>query len=197
MAINAGDVIRATAKLLSDTGDSIQNVFHFKAGAYIAADNDGISDITAFLDALYDNIDTDLHLGMDFDSINLFNVDQDKSYGDIGWPSLTSCTGSGERYAPGVCLLVSLRTGYSRKLGRKYLGFFGEGKLSSGIFAGSVVTNALAFAADLLGSFTGGTSGESWLPGIPTKEGGFLGFTEGLVNTNPAYQRRRRIGSGV
>jgi hypothetical protein len=197
MAINAGDVIRATAKLLSDTGDSVQNVFHFQAGAAISADNDGIDDITAFLDAAYDHIDTDLHQALDFDSINLFNVDQNKSYGDVAWPSLTVCSGAGERYAPGVSLLVSLRTGYSRKLGRKYLGFYGEGKLSSGLFASSVLTNAASFASELLSAFVGGTSGESWTPGIPTKEGGFLGFTEAVVNGNPAYQRRRRVGSGV
>jgi len=197
MAINAGDVIRATAKLLSDTGDSVQNVFHFKAGASITADNDGIDDITAFLDTLYDNVDGDLHLALDFDSINLFNVDQDKSYGDVAWPSLTDCSGSGERYAPGVALLISLRTGYSRKLGRKYLGFYGEGKLASGLFTQGVLTNAAAFASQLLSGFVGGTSGETWLPGIPTKEGGFLGFTEAVVNGNPAYQRRRRVGSGV
>jgi hypothetical protein len=197
MAINAGDIIRATAKLLSDTGDSVQNVFHFKAGAGISADADGIDDITAFLDAAYDYIDTDLHQAMDFDSINLFNVDQAKSYGDVAWPSLTSCSGAGERYAPGVALLISFRTGYSRKLGRKYLGFYGEGKLSSGVFAGSVLTAAANFAAPFLAPFVGGTSGETWLPGIPTKEGGFLGFTEAVVNGNPAYQRRRRVGSGV
>jgi hypothetical protein len=153
-------------------------------------------DIGAWLEDVYGEFVVGLPNNLSFDSIAMYNIDQDSPYADVGWPTFTIGGATDAMLPTGVCVLLTLRTGVKRVLGRKYFGPFTGNNLADGIFEDTLAV-AVAGAADfLIGHFFAAGSGNSLLPGVLDKTGAFWAFFEAVASTNPAYQRRRRLGAG-
>jgi len=196
--VNTNDRIRATAVLLGPSGET-QNVYYFRfQGIVPAGDLLVMEDLAEFLDDLYSDINAGIAGNYAYTEVRGFNVTQGVPMPTVEWPTLTVGGGPGASEPAGIALLVVLRTGISRVFGRKYFGGIIDGNLDSdGFWISGAVTAWSGAVARLLSTFIGGTTLATYLPGIITSTGQFLGFITSVVTNNPAYQRRRRKGRGV
>lgn len=192
------DVIKATARLQGDDGVAIQNVYQFRLDQ-VGGISDGacMDDLADFLDDAYDLIDDLLADSVTFVDIDFFNKTTAQPMGVRPWPTLTVGSSSGEPLPSGVAPLVVLQTGRNRVIGRKFLPQVGSGQVVDGNWGSGFLTALAPFAAFLIGGFLGTTSAAPWLPGVVDKLGVFWSFLTAVVGSEPAYQRRRRAGTGI
>ena len=97
---------------------------------------------------------------------------------------------------PGVAALMSFQTGIARVVGRKYFGVLDESVIGA---TGGLTGTFTAQAANIGAHLTQDTlvSGLTWQAGhFSPKTLEWQPFTGYTYSTNPAYQRRRRVGSG-
>lgn len=188
------DVIKVTATM-SYIGQTIQNVYHFGLGA---DQDDGfvIADLADLLEGAYTNLLPNLVDLLDFQSISFYNLTEDQNLGEYAWPSLTDGTATGEGLPTGVAGLVTFPTLAPKTRGRKFIAGISETFQADGVLVGTVLTNLLAFGADLLGVQVGGF-GTTGLWGVVNALGTFFALQEALSTNVPAYQRRRKQGVGT
>jgi hypothetical protein len=132
------------------------------------------------------------------DALNVMNLTQDESYGDINWgAAYTGGEDDEGEYLPGpVSALGSVITLLPRVQGRKFVPGFTETNLMDGKFGGGTIADVL----DFMEWFYLTTHGEGdavcdfglynpelerWTPAYAV-----------AASAIPAYQRRRRIGVG-
>ena len=195
--IEAGDIVRVTAKLDMSTDDII-NVYHLKhAGSGDVTQAAFLAVVDNWLDTAYGIFDQYLSNAVDFVSIDCFNVTQDEPIGSVSWPTMTSGGDStADAYAKQVAPLVRFPTATARSQGRKFLGGFTEAQIGGGGTLSATLQSALAsFGAQILAGFT--ASGEDFIPGNWNQVlGRFAPWLSAVVNIVAATQRRRRIGVG-
>lgn len=197
MTVSANDVVRITAKLNYD-GNSLQNVYHVTSysGAGVS-DDDFMDAADDWVDDAYDNIISVLHDGVDFDSIEFFNVTTNSPMGSRAWPTQTSGSDATYQALPlpdaGVMLF---ETPVARSLGRKFISGVTEiHQDDGGTMSVALKTALLAMAADLLTTFVVGTQtfeAGNWNEALSR----FVGWVGAHLSTFYGTQRRRRKGRG-
>jgi len=161
------------------------------------SDADAMDDLAEFLDDAYADIISRQCNETTYVDLDGYNVTGDNPMPETSWPTRTAGTAASEPLPTGSAGLITFRTGFSRRNGRKFLGVFSEGCVSSsGLWTTATQTALAAFGANFLSGFTGGTSGENWMPGVYSKLGTLMPIIEAVASGIPAYQRRRRIGTG-
>lgn len=193
-----GDIIEVVAQMVIGVDVTILNVFHARVDeAGGVSDEDVVDDLGEWMDGVYDNIDSNMEENVDFDLITYKNISAEVDLGASGWPTLTSGGYVGERLPEGVAGLSLARTGAPRHAGRKYWGGFGEGHVADGLWGPSVLANMAAAASDAYTPFTS-SNGYEYTPVVVDRTTGEGREPNTLVTTNvPAYQRRRRPGTGI
>lgn len=194
-----GDIIRASCRLQSATGEDIVNVFHWKC--FLTSpetDTYGISQTLYALDEMYDEIQPSIPSDVQFVDIDIANLTKGTVYAARDWPSLTAGGGTGDTMPEQVCGLVVGRTNVSHAIGRKFLGPFIEAANSDGTWYSTLLTMLQAFA----GLYDNGialTTGTMY-PGVPRIVGTIITAFNVFLSTytsNQIYtQRRRRRGVG-
>lgn len=203
MSVTSGDILRIVATYLWTDGNVMQNVFNaVVTGAGSPWDDDDIvADGLAWVQNLYAN----------WTSILVNDVDGSQVVGyvydpiDDDWDELASDnwtfnpTSVAEQIPRGVALLINMKSTDPDVSGKKYIGGFGEGSVTDGLWVAGSVAAAIAFAADWNAPFTGATSGASWQPGIwsPTDTVFRATDSTAIIPLIPAYQRRRKRGIGI
>lgn len=197
MTLGADDIIRVTAKMRQGS-DDIQNVFHFKnTGIGGAEDDDVMTNVAAWMDGVYDNIDALQGNAHTYESIDVYNVTDAAPIGEIAWPTLTvGGDSTADEYAKQVAGLIRFTTNVAKSQGRKFIGGLTEAGFDSGGLLTSAVQTALAaMASDILEEISWDTVNllvGNWNPTLSR----FVPWVEALVNAYGATQRRRATGVG-
>lgn len=203
MTVSTGDILRVVASMLWTDGEINQNVFNAKVtGAGGPWDDEDIADDAgAWLVNMYANMTTFCSDELDGNEVIVYKYDP---VGD-DWDEVFSQawiwnpTGVDDQQARGVAGLVRMWTEDPDVQGKKYFPGITEGNMTDGLFAGATVTALLAFGADWLTPFVGGTSGATWTPGVWSVAGTiFKAAVDHIASsTIPAYQRRRKNNVGI
>lgn len=203
MAISEGDIIRIVPTLLFPDDVVMQNVFHFVLTTIVGDGDEATvtADAEEYVQDIFDNFFANYVAEIDGDLIKVYVYDSvGDDFDEIGTGALTiTGTAATEMLPHGVALMQSFFTTDPDVQGRKYWGGFPEGNQQTGSWIGNVLTNAVAAAADVVGTFTASIGGNIYQPVVwsPTKRSA-LAYS-GVVDTNTIvnYQRRRRPGVGI
>lgn len=197
MAVNGDDVLKVTAKMTWKLDTEVQNVYYVTLGTgSTVLDDEALDDMAAWMEAIYSILDNSITDDLSFDTIEVYNVTQDHAIGEVGWPTLTVGLSTGESLPPGVAAVATAYTGQKRTRGRKFFGPLTENNQDGGEWSGGTVADLTLATLEWITAFTGGTSGEGWLPGVIDKIGVFLPFVSAVVRGIVGYQRRRKPGVG-
>lgn len=196
--MDQNDIWRVTAKLFGDDNVSIQNVWHIrKVSVGTVADSLALDDIAGALDGLYEGIDDIISTEVSPEEIGFYDVTNDVPLPSQDWDTFAGGAAGGVAVPSGVAYLLLLRTGVKRVTGRKFFGQGASGYLTGGNWNVSALTPLAAMGALVITSFIGASSGDIFQWGTVDQFGAFWSFNEAVVKGEPAYQRRRRLGSGI
>lgn len=198
MAVNSGDVLDITFQGDFDLSEVINNNYQLiveTAGSH--ADADVLTDVEQWARDLFDIIKVFIAVLTVFRGLRVFNKTQGLLMDPIVFSPALPGTMAGEAYASGVCVLATFPTNVPRVVGRKYWGPVAEPAVgASGKISTAASVPAIAAVAFLTVPYVGATVSLSYGYDSP-KALTFKRFFEGQVSPEPAYQRRRRRGTGV
>lgn len=203
MSISTGDILRIVASFLWTDGNINQNVFNavVTGGGGPWDDSDIADDAAAWLTNMYGNLTTVVSDELDGNSVTVYKYDAiDDDWDEVFSQAWTwNPSHVGDQLPRGTAGLVNLWTTDPDVQGKKYLPGFTEGNLTDGLYDAGLITQMLAFGADWLAPFVGGTSGATWTPGIWSVVGTVfkLAVDHIATSTIPAYQRRRKRNVGI
>lgn len=192
---SGGDILNIVAGF-SLLGQTVLNVYDMFVGDD-APDSELLQDIELQLSAAYNELDVSFVTGFQPLSIKVTNRTKNTDVGETDFLGFEGGTNAGDPLPPGVALLVTFPTNQLKTRGRKFIPGLAEVQTTGGLFSGSVLTQAAAYAAAIAAGFIGGVSGVPSIFGVVDKLGMFKTFTGGIVSTVPAYQRRRKQGVGI
>lgn len=193
------DVLRAASRLHMDGHGDIVNVWYFqKTDIGPTSDSDTMSDLSIYLDEMFDEIDNLISIDCDFIDINCFNVTQDKPLGNVAWDSLTSGTRTGHPLPAQMAAFLQGNSGYSRNWARKFIGVFSENENDANGFIETILLTGLTnLAVRWLAGPVAATVGD-WIPVVYyTKLAQWVNVNEVIIRNIWATIRRRRAGVGV
>jgi hypothetical protein len=147
-----GDIVRVTAKFVYQDLDEFMCVFHMKLTLTGGASDGDVHDAIAVqLDDGWANLVTSMNQGVDFTTIETWNVTQDRPMWADEWPTLTSATGAADML-PTQCAALSLfDTQVARSQGRKFLPGFTEGiNEAGGDLTSTVIAAITSWAAEIM-----------------------------------------------
>lgn len=193
-----GDILRIVAGLSFNAAVEVQNVYYVKVSDIGGIPDEDIpDDMGEYLEDIYDGLVSSYPNNVTFETFKVTNVTADVDLGTHPWPSLTAGSGAQETYAPGVALLTLARTATPHHAGRKYWGPFQETSMSDGTWASAIVSGFAAVVESVYNAFAA-TSGNDYQPIVYDRENDVGRLpVELTVSSNPAYQRRRRVGTGA
>lgn len=197
MAVANNDILRIVCKL-SWGEDDIQNVYHMKVTATGEIDNDdALTDIAAFMDDAYDDIDSKIVPLIDFDSIEVWNLTDESYVGVADWPTMTIGGGTGTPMPPQAAPLLLFDTDYAGSQGKKFLPPFVAGTVDTdGTLTASAIIDMIAMIATLIAGMTG-TYMDGELGNWNDTLARFATWLSGTARDMWATQRRRYFGSGA
>jgi hypothetical protein len=196
---DSADIIRVTAKMSYNTGaDDIQNVYFFKLAQAGGAVDDAVvhAGIASALDTAYAYIQARLPTTTTFDTIQTWNVTQDRPMLEAVWPTMNHGTGTGEAMPAQCAPLCLFNTASPRSQGRKYLPFMRESDMSAGVLSSSTLTAIALWIATILtgATYSGGSATAGNWNAVKYRFAQWLvGTAEAIVRT----QRRRVMGVGA
>lgn len=198
MTASQNDVVRITAVMEIPIVGVIENVYHVRITSAGPIDDTDLQDAAAeFLEDIYTEINSRISDEQLYNSINIFNYTNQQVFGSISWPSLTAGLNTGDLLAPGVSALAIGRTGVSRRVGRKYFGVFTEDSITDGFFSAATIVDIADAAEIAYGPYTA-TNGVEFEGGVYDRVNIiFRTILDVTATGNPAYQRRRRQGTGI
>lgn len=196
MTVNSGDILRVTAKMYMGVVD-VQNVYHIQAQSTgEVSDEDAVDEIKARLNAAYAELVPQQTDTLQYDTIEIFNVTQDKPIDEVTWPTLTDGDVVGDMLPSQMSGLVRFTTQTARSQGRKFIGGVIEGDNDSDGLPDTDILTALAdYAADLLAAWLVG-SGSFAFGNYNVDLDRFAEWVSPIVNTIWSALGRRRFGQG-
>jgi hypothetical protein len=195
--VNNNDIMRVTAKTTIPP-DDFQNVYHAR---YLGAS--GQSDAVAWLaianvlEAAYTELLPGVTNQLDFDTIEVWNVTQDRPMIEASWPTLTSGSSVGEPLPFQCAACVLFPTATARSQGRKFFPGFTESETGGdSLWDAAALVDLVAAAAELLGTFTMGAGNFSF--GNYNEDlVRFAQWISAIVQAVIKTQRRRSPGVGT
>lgn len=203
MSVADNDILRVVASFLWTDGNINQNVFNtvVSGGGGPYTDSDIGDDMEDWLDDMYLNLVTAITSSMDGNEVVIYKYDVPGDDWDevISQAWTFNPTGAGEYLPRAVAGLVRLWTTDPDVQGKKYVPGMLESTLVDGLFAGTLITQLLAFAADWYLPFVGAASGATFTPGVWSVVGKVFeaAIDHVATSTIPAYQRRRKRNVGI
>lgn len=195
--VDTGDVLRLGTVWRFLAAYDIANVWYVRvtAGGGLGW-GDAADDMAEYAADIYDEIDTYLTNNMATSYLTLQNVTQDTTYGAFSWAAPITGGASEENTALGVACLTWARTYKPRVQIRKYFGVFTEAMMSDGLWVATCTSACAAAMAIHTASFVG-TNGLTVLGVAYNRTLGTTTDATSIATTSePAYQRRRKRGSG-
>lgn len=195
MAIANGDVLRIVCKMSYGT-DMQQNVYHALYTGSTELDDTVFDEILDWMDDLYTIINGYVAASVNYDTIEVFCVTQDRPISEDAWPALTVGASTYQPLPPQVAALALFPTATARSQGRKFLPSFAENcTVGDGIIDAVPLGQIATYVATaILGRVAGAgflTLG-NWNPDLAR----FAEWIAGIASDQLATQRRRRLGYG-
>lgn len=195
--IENGDILRIGATWQYEGTYEVTNVWHVKVTAGGGIDYPAASlDIQDYMEAIYNDIDGALANDMITDYLTLANMTQLTTFGAFAWQNQLQGTLADALLAPGVCCFAWARTLKPRVQIRKYFGCYTIGNLLNGLFTAATLASVEAAMTTHIQSYALGPA--LTMIGVAYNRT-LLTSTEAISvssRAEPAYQRRRKRGSG-
>jgi len=201
MTVSNGDIVKVILEYVYPGASTALNIFHYVYSGASSTDEDTLDALETWFTA--DWADTWADLAPSTASVDNLKAQivsaagvvlRDLGTAVIGVPGIL-----GSEVNPGaVSGYLMANTASPQIRGSKYVPGISEGAIVAGLFSAPAVLDLGLLLVDYLANITIIT-GERLLPGcLSTKTGGFVTFTDsGLINSTPAYQRRRKPGVGI
>lgn len=202
MTVQVGDKMKIVATLAMPGLTVSQNVFYANYnGSGAASDDDVTSDLAAWVEEMFDNLDSIM-----VDVVSISEVVVSKLIDDtpVTWEEIGTEPGvfvgleTGDMVAHGVAAVVRIATSGVKSIARKYIAGFSEGFSSELGWTAGAITALLAFSVDwITGPPT--VAGRNYTGGIVSaSDGSFRTFgLNAVVSGIQGYQRRRKPGVGI
>lgn len=197
MTIQNDDIMEVAARMSFDGANDQIGSYQFRlATGGPITDEEGIDDLLAVMELIYTIVDQLMTLKLLFDDIRIFNQTQSVLLGIHDWPTLVAGTETQHPIPPGVAALINFSTEVPKVILRKFFGGFTEDQnQDDGTWNGTLVNAVADIGVLMLADFnmTNGT----WEYGYNSPK--ILDWVRpnGASNNDiPAYQRRRKQGSG-
>lgn len=190
------DDISITAKMSLSLAFDVQNTFTAKITNAVAGNAAVYTAMGNWLETIYSAFVVDQSDSISYVSYVVNNLANGEISGELSWPTLTVGGAALQQTAPGVCVLALQRTGVSRHTGRKYFGIFTENDMLNGRWGTALLAKVLTAIENASTTYVD-PNGVGILPGVLDRAAGIQrGITDTVVIAEPAYQRRRRRGTG-
>lgn len=203
MSLSSGDILKIVVTLAFGDGNVIQNVFSILlSGAGGPWDDlDISSDVLDYIDALYDELLTQVDDDLDGTDVDVYVYDPTDDDFDFvanepwAWVGLSN----GSPMPRGVAALIVAPTVEPDVNAKKYVGGLTEESFSDGVLTGGTLTDLIDFATDWVTPVVGSASGSTLTPGCwSVKEKDHFSFRAAFsMAAIAAYQRRRKRGVGI
>jgi hypothetical protein len=195
-----GDVIRLTAKMSYDSGTAqVQNVYHLVCN-FTASQTDSTVQyvLASMLESAYSYLLPFLRSTLKFDTIQTWNVTQDRPMVEDTWPTLVDGDETSiDAYAAQAAPLVLFNTAAARSQGRKYLPPVIESAVSDyGTLSGTLLTAIANFASVLLISASVSVGNNLNTGNYSKLYNRFAPWLSALIEATIRTQRRRVRGVG-
>jgi hypothetical protein len=203
MSIGVGDILRVVAIMNWLDGNIVQNVFNAVISGTGGPFDEGdiVADALDWLGLMYAEEVGRIQEDLTGSEVRVYIYDSiDDDWDEVGSDAWTfEPTSASDQLPRGVSALINAKTLNPDVNGKKYIGGLTEDSSLDGLWSSGEIIALGAFAAEWITTFTGGTSGASWVPGIwsPTRTNFFPFSGTVIVPTIPAYQRRRKRGIGI
>lgn len=196
--VSDGNALRVTAKMSYQGVSDIINVFHATVELTVAQDDAVVmADIAAIVDANYALIVQDLSDDLKFDTIEFYNVTEDRPMGVEDWTTLVAGTETtSQPTATQMCGQANFLTGIKRSQGRKYVGGYSELANTGGGILGLAVQGRLEDYADQFVQGDVITGGSVNWGHFQTGTTVFRSWTGSVVPRLMSTQRRRKQNTG-
>jgi len=206
MTVETGKVLQVTPGWKNAENQDVQNVFHFLTD-FIAPQSDAVvfnamqtlmDDLFGAFEAYIDNSAEPDVMKIDvveFGEGGKWNVVQNVAFEPWGGGITPAATG--DALPGGVSLLGTLYTAIGKHAGRKFFGMFTEDSVQAqGLFNATTVAAVATGLAELVTPYI--ITAQNSLAGviIDRSTGLVRDILEVAATTIPAYQRRRRAGTG-
>lgn len=193
-----GDVVRVTCKMSHYGGaDTVQNRYFVKLQMNSPLQDSQCHDAIAdHFDTAYGEIAPGVTDGVTFDSIETWNITQDRPMVEDGWPTLTVGLDGGQPCPAQSAPVILFNTAAPRSQGRKFLPFPSEGHQSAaGILDGTYLGYMADFGAALLQAIVL-ADGYGLTGNWSKKYSRFAPWISAVVKSVLRTQRRRVHGVG-
>ena len=196
----AGDIYRVALRMFGPANQDIMNIWHVELKTYVAGDDAAVADeLNVRLCNAYQDLESSIATTQTSNDLSIVNVTTGAVLGSFAWSTAFGGVASGDELPPQTSLYSYFRTGFSRRIARKFWGVCSETLQDSGLTVPAVATAMATFLANFVVSWVGGTTGNTYEFGIynDAKSPQFLPLTEAIVVGRLMTQRRRRptVGS--
>jgi hypothetical protein len=192
-----GDVLEVVPEGSYGAVAEVLNVYQFKViGDPIALDADLLEDVEELLTAILTIVKALVHTYQSWSKFRVRNITKGTATLEQSFASPIVGTGTGDSFPQGAAGLVVFKTAHPRVQLRKFIGVPAtQYSTSTGYLSGAGTTILEDFADLLLAPIDTTLTTYAYGHQSPVAET-FLVPTTAVVTNNPAYQRRRRPGTG-
>lgn len=198
MAILQNDIVRITAKLNVPTIGDFENVFNFRVDNVTPPQGANfVSDCANIIEQVYTLVNPIICSAANYANIGVYVYRGQQTFSPSAWPTLVSGGDANPILTPGSALLSSAASGIARVVARKYWGPMSEQSLINGFWPAPTVAFAQSAMAKAFAQSNGPLG--LLLTGVIYNVAGAIArvATASSSSDNPAYQRRRRLGTGI
>lgn len=196
--VQANHKLRITAVMNHSDQAIVENVFHVLCTTTPTGDDtDVMTDMAAWLDNAYDEIDSLMSNQLNFVEVRGFDVSADAPLPVVAWPALVTGGSATDRTAFGVAALIVFRTLKARVLGRKFIPALTEAVTEGNDITNTFITALVSWAIVIFAGPGGSESGGTYEYRIYDKLNIARPITDFVVRSKVAYQRRRAPGRGI
>jgi len=198
MAIGAGQVARVVAEGIFDTGDVVQNVFHYvNSGSTGVSNAEFMAVINGFVSDGYDAFDSVMSDQLTINRVIVNNANSGNPVGDEALDTPITGAATGEPLPYQDSALVLFPTEIKRTQGRKFLAGLTVGSVDDGQVVDSTAQGFMAtWGAWFLLGFT--VAGQAFdLCTFRESDSRIALCASALTRSGVYTQRRRRLSSGA
>lgn len=196
MAVSNNDILRISIVWKYRLLDEQVNVYHVKITTPAANYGDFQDDVKEWAGNLYSDVIAAMSQEVVHNRFEVFNETTGNPELPIGDEASLDGTNTADALASQTAALVFGRTGYSRRISRKFLPTFTDTTLVNGVWD-TGTTPLLANMAGKLADLYPATNGTGFNIGVYNPTDGFVSVVQGAYSVVPVTQRRRRLGRGV
>lgn len=196
MAVEVGDIVRITARLLLRGVSDVVNVYHFSV-----AINDALNDTifmintASAMDTLYGLINLRIHPDVTYIAVEGQNITKDELLPSTDWPVLTAGLSGSLMMPEMVAACVFHRTLKPRVRAAKFLPPMGDGVSVDGAVLAAAVVEFQAYGDSLTAGLTATDLGLTYVA-FNRLLSTATAVSQALVPARFRTQRRRRLGVG-